>query len=70
MKNKAGLTEKQLYRVEKIAFAKIRNKDGKCIPDKTHLIYNDHIEITGITLEAYKYQVNGKSALEWIMDCQ
>ncbi|WP_196424577.1 type ISP restriction/modification enzyme [Bombella sp. ESL0385] len=70
IKTKAGLTEEQLYRVEKMAFAKTRGEDGKRIPDKTHLIYNNHIEITGIPLEAYEYQVNGKSALEWVMDRQ
>ncbi len=70
IKTSPGLTEKQLYRVEKMVFAKTRNEDGKRIPDCTHLIYNDHIEITGIPLEAYEYQVNGKSALEWVMDRQ
>ena len=70
IKTKAGLTEEQLYRVEKMAFAKTRNEDGKRIPDRTHLIYNSHVEITGIPLEAYEYQVNGKSALEWVMDRQ
>lgn len=65
-----GLKEEKLYRVEKMAFAKTRNEDGRRIPDRTHLIYNEHIEITGIPLEAYEYQVNGKSALEWVMDRQ
>ncbi|MCX5615716.1 DEAD/DEAH box helicase family protein [Bombella sp. TMW 2.2559] len=70
IKTRPGLTDEQLYRVEKMAFAKTRNEDDKRIPDHTHLIYNDHIEVTGIPLEAYEYQVNGKSALEWVMDRQ
>ena len=36
--------------------------------DKTSIVYNSHITLTGIPLDAYRYQVNGKSAIEWIMD--
>ena len=31
-------------------------------------IYNSHITLTGIPLEAYDYVVNGKPAIEWIME--
>ncbi len=47
-----------------------RNEEGKNINDKTVLIYNAHITIKNIPLEAYDYIVNGKPALEWIMDRQ
>lgn len=50
------------YRVEKMKYGK--NKD------KTTLIYNDKITITGIPLEAYEYVVNGKPALDWVVDRQ
>lgn len=36
--------------------------------DKSTIIYNNHITIKNIPLEAYEYVVNGKSAIEWIMD--
>ena len=36
--------------------------------DKTTIHYNAHITLTGIPLEAYDYIVNGKPALEWIME--
>jgi predicted helicase len=36
--------------------------------DKTAIQYNNHITITGIPLEAYKYVVNGRNAIEWIID--
>ncbi|WP_067937020.1 DEAD/DEAH box helicase [Alicyclobacillus kakegawensis] len=52
------------YRVEKMHFAK--GPGGK--PDKTTIIYNAYIKLSGIPLEAYDYVVNGKSAIEWIMD--
>ena len=37
-------------------------------PDKTTIVYNSHVTLTGIPLEAYDYVVNGKPALEWIME--
>lgn len=52
------------YRVTgKMAFG----KSGKMV-DKTTIIYNSHIALIGIPPEAYDYVVNGKSALEWIME--
>ncbi len=55
--------QKDQYRVRKMTFGK---KDGK--PDKSVIVYNSHITLTGIPLEAYEYVVNGKPALEWIME--
>jgi predicted helicase len=36
--------------------------------EKETVIYNSHITITGIPEKAYRYIVNGKSAIEWIME--
>jgi predicted helicase len=36
--------------------------------DKSTIIYNSFITLTGIPKEAYEYVVNGKSAIEWIME--
>ena len=36
--------------------------------DKSKIIYNSQITLSGIPLEAYDYVVNGKSAIEWIME--
>ncbi len=47
------------YRVTKMALGK---KDGK--PDKTVIVYNAHLTLRDIPLEAYDYVVNGKSAIE------
>lgn len=38
--------------------------------DKSTVIYNHAITIKGIPLEAYEYVVNGKLALEWVMERQ
>ena len=48
------------YRVEKMRFPKKGQKDT--------IIYNSQISITGIPEKAYEYVVNGKSAIEWIME--
>ena len=36
--------------------------------EKSTIIYNDRITISNIPEEAYEYVVNGKSAIEWIME--
>jgi len=51
------------YRVQKMQYPKA----GK-VADKTTLIYNTHITLNGIPLETYEYIVNGKPALDWIID--
>ena len=57
------LDPKKLFIVEKMRFG----KDGK-ETDKSKIQYNSHITLTGIPLEAYEYVVNGKPAIEWIME--
>ncbi|MBK3468724.1 DEAD/DEAH box helicase [Pseudomonas sp. MF6776] len=50
------------YRVEKMKFA----KKG----DKTTVIYNHRITLKGIPEAAWDYVVNGKAALDWVMERQ
>lgn len=52
--------EYEFYRVKKLSFGSRK--------DRTKIIYNSNITLAGIPDEAYEYQVNGKSALEWILD--
>ncbi len=59
------------YRVTKMKFSKRKCADtGKNIADKSTVIYNDFITLRNIPLEAYGYIVNGKPALEWVMERQ
>ena len=58
----------QHFAVEKMKFAKVRDENGKFVSDKSKIIYNGHITIEGIPLKAYEYIVNGKSAIEWVME--
>jgi len=36
--------------------------------DKTQIIYNEHLTLKGILPEALEYVVNGKPAIEWVME--
>ena len=60
-KDISNLTDKD-YHVTKMKFA------SKA--DKSKIIYNSKITIEGIPEEAYEYVVNGKSAIEWVMERQ
>jgi predicted helicase len=51
------------YRVGKMCFG----RQGKDV-DKSVIIYNHQITLENIPAEAYEYIVNGKSAIEWIME--
>ena len=48
------------YEVTKMRFP---SKD-----DKSNIIYNSYITLTNIPVKAYEYVVNGKSAVEWVME--
>ncbi len=61
------LGDAALYRVEKMSFAKVR-VDGKIADDKRTILYNSRIRLGGVPLKAYEYVVNGKSAIEWVME--
>lgn len=48
------------FKVEKMRFPKKNEKD--------RILYNSKITISNIPEEAYNYVVNGKSAIEWVME--
>ena len=50
----------EFYRVQKLKFGPKKNR--------TRIQYNGHLTLKGIPEEAYEYQVNGRSALEWVID--
>ncbi|GGA87317.1 helicase [Flavobacterium palustre] len=52
--------DKNNFLVDKMKFPKKNQKDT--------IIYNNHIVISNIPEKAYEYIVNGKSAIEWIME--
>ena len=56
------------YKVTKMRFAKKRDGNGKSVNDLSVIIFNSDITISNIPEKAYKYVVNGRSAIEWIID--
>lgn len=55
------------WRVEKMKFATGRVGARR---DQTTVAYNHNVTIRDIPLDAYDYMVNGKPALEWVMERQ
>lgn len=58
------------FKVKKMAFAR-PTKEQKAEGlkwDKSRIVYNSHITLGDIPLEAYDYVVNGKPAIEWVME--
>jgi predicted helicase len=52
-------------------FAKVKDPGtGKSVNDKSTVFYNAKLTIRNIPLDAYDYVVNGKPALEWVMERQ
>ena len=60
-----GLEDGVDFRVSKMAYVK-KGRER----DLTTLHYNSKITISGIPLEAYEYVVNGKPALDWVVERQ
>jgi predicted helicase len=60
------LEAKDFY-VRKMKFAKGKNGEKH---DKTTIIYNEKITLLGVPIEAYEYVVNGKAAIDWVMERQ
>ncbi len=64
--SQAGKTKspEDLYRVTKMRFGKSSGGNE----DRSVIHFNEDITISGIPLEGYEYVVNGKSAIDWIME--
>lgn len=59
------------YRVEKMKFAKKKDPEtGKSVNDRSTVIYNGKITLRDIPEAAWGYIVNGKAALDWVMERQ
>ncbi len=58
------------FKVTKMTFGRPtpEQKEAGAKWDKTKIIYNSHVTLSGIPLDAYEYVVNGKPAIEWILE--
>lgn len=52
------------YEVKKMKFAKVKKSEK----DRSTIIFNTDLTIRNIPDKAYEYIINGRSAIEWIMD--
>lgn len=67
---KSSMEDSSFY-VTKMKYAKRNNEEtGKNEDDPTKIIYNNHITVENIPEEACDYVVNGKPAIDWIMERQ
>jgi len=41
---------------------------GQKVPDRTRLIYNSHLTLSGIPLRAHEYVLGTRSGIDWIID--
>ena len=63
--------ESEFFKVQKMRFAKVKKEvkgKMKSVDEKSTINYNSQITISNIPEKAYEYVVNGKSAIEWIME--
>lgn len=63
MSSQLALDQDKGSKVVQLRFA----KNGKA-EDKTAIVYSSRLTLTGIPPETHDYVVNGKSALEWVME--
>ena len=56
-----------LLQVEKMRYARVR-RDGRLEDDKTSIVYNEHVTISGIPAQAQDYLLGSRSALHWLLD--
>ncbi|MCT4657196.1 MAG: DEAD/DEAH box helicase family protein [Cohaesibacter sp.] len=69
---KEGARETWVYDDEEAFFRveKMKQPGTAKTKDRSEVIYNSNITITNIPLEAYGYVINGKPALDWVMERQ
>ena len=61
--------DRETWRVSKLKWGKRKDPDtGKSVEDRTTIVYNTKITITGIPNDAERYMLGARSALAWIID--
>lgn len=57
------------FAVQKMAFSKKRAPETKkLVVDKSAIVYNSRITLSGIPEDAHRYMLGSRSAIEWIID--
>lgn len=69
LKAGADASDRETWRVTKMKWNKVRDPETKkMVEDRSAIIYNPKVTITGIPLEADEYQLGSRSALAWVID--
>ena len=56
-----------LLHVDKMRYARVR-RDGRLQEDKTSIVYNEHVTISGIPVQAQDYLLGSRSGMDWLLD--
>lgn len=65
----ASADDRETWRVSKMKWGKKKDPaTGKNIDDRTAIVYNSKIVISGIPEDAERYMIGSRSALAWILD--
>ena len=56
-----------MLHVDKMRYARVR-QDGRLQDDKTSIVYNEHVTISGIPIQAQDYLLGSRSGLDWLLD--
>ncbi|WP_221297315.1 DEAD/DEAH box helicase [Prescottella equi] len=65
----ASAEDRETWRVSKLKWGKQKDPDtGKNVDDRTTIVYNPKVTITGIPEAAERYMLGSRSALAWIID--
>ncbi|MFE7422566.1 DEAD/DEAH box helicase [Rhodococcus sp. NPDC057529] len=69
LKPGADPDDRETWRVSKMKWGKKKDPaTGKNVDDRTTIVYNPKVTITGIPEDAERYMVGSRSALAWIID--
>lgn len=69
LKKGVSAEDRETWRVSKLKWGKKKDTDtGKNIDDRTTIVYNPKVTITGIPEDAERYMLGSRSALAWIID--
>ncbi|WP_418345859.1 DEAD/DEAH box helicase [Rhodococcus pyridinivorans] len=69
LKKGASAEDRETWRVSKLKWGKKKDVEtGKNIDDRSVIVYNPKVTITGIPEEAERYMLGSRSALAWILD--
>ncbi|RNE48056.1 DEAD/DEAH box helicase [Corynebacterium alimapuense] len=69
VKSSADPADRGTWRVTKLKWKKVRDPETKkLMEDRTTLVYNSKVTISGIPVEADSYTLGSRSALAWIVD--